>query len=82
MEDSIPQPPSDREAVEYACSVLASNGVRDVNPEIFRRASLGREDVCAKLWKALHDVIVVVVLNLSPHQHPGNLLNADELDSV
>ena len=79
MEDSIPQPPSDREAVEYACSVLASNGVRDVNPEIFRRASLGREDVCAKLWKALHDVIVVVVLNLSPHQHPGNLLNADEL---
>ena len=55
MDDSIPQLPSDREAVEYACSVLASNGVRDVNPEIFRRASLGRGDVCAKLWKALHD---------------------------
>lgn len=79
MEDSIPELPSDREAVEYACSVLASNGVRDVNPEIFRRASLGREDVCAKLWKALHDLIVVVVLDLSPQQHPDNASKADEL---
>ena len=64
IQQQINEFPTEREAVEFVCSVLTLNGVRDINPEVFRRGSLGREEVCAKIWKALHDLIIVITLNL------------------
>ena len=59
IQQQINEFPTEREAVEFVCSVLTLNGVRDINPEVFRRGSLGREEVCAKIWKALHDLIFI-----------------------
>ena len=55
---------TDREAVEFACFVLAELGIEGLNAEIFRRASVGRgEDICPVLWKALHDILILHTKN-------------------
>ena len=70
---------TDREAVEFACFVLAELGIEGLNAEIFRRASIGRgEDICPVLWKALHDILILhtkthfaLLYPLPPEAHVG-----------
>ena len=84
IQQQINEFPTEREAVEFVCSVLTLNGVRDINPEVFRRGSLGREEVCAKIWKALHDLIIVITLNLkgSNNSQSANDILGQRIDNA
>ena len=55
-------PPTGKEAVQFVCKVLHIHGITSVNPEVFRRASCGKADMCPALWKALHDLLLLELL--------------------
>ncbi|KAK9806832.1 hypothetical protein WJX72_004116 [[Myrmecia] bisecta] len=69
-----PQAQGVKAALSYTCKLLSSLGIQSLTAETLRQAKFDGH-VCASLWRAVHDLVLLQLASF-PHQQPGTLLDA------